>query len=120
MTLQTYSKEEIDRLVAENKRLHDLHLERTKLTHKVLLDVAERDKRIMELETLCDPAGMVAENALLKDQTRQLDAMIGRLKRRIGQLEAALKVIVRFPFPEAEVKKTAEKALRSVGNSDGG
>lgn len=27
-----------------------------------------------------DPAGMVAENTLLRDQTRQLDAMIGRLK----------------------------------------
>jgi hypothetical protein len=31
---------------------------------------------------MADPAGMVAENALLKDQTRQLDAMIARLKRR--------------------------------------
>ncbi len=36
---------------------------------------------IYHLETMADPAGMVAENALLKDQTRQLDAMIARLKR---------------------------------------
>lgn len=37
---------------------------------------------IYHLETMADPAGMVAENVLLKDQTRQLDAMIARLKRR--------------------------------------
>jgi len=36
---------------------------------------------IYGLETNADPAGMVAENALLKDQTRQLDAMIARLKK---------------------------------------
>ena len=37
---------------------------------------------IYHLETNADPAGMVAENTLLKDQTKQLDAMIGRLKTR--------------------------------------
>ena len=45
---------------------------------------------IYHLETMADPAGMVAENTLLKDQTKQLDAMIGGLKARIEQLEAAL------------------------------
>jgi len=40
---------------------------------------------ICHIETLCDPAGMVAENTLLKDQTRQLDAMIARLKSVINQ-----------------------------------
>ena len=45
---------------------------------------------IYHLETMADPAGMVAENTLLKDQTKQLDAMIGRLKARTEQLEAAL------------------------------
>ena len=38
---------------------------------------------ICHIETLCDPAGIVAENTLLQDQTRQLDAMIARLKREI-------------------------------------
>ena len=33
------------------------------------------------LETMADPAGLVQDNALLKDQTRQLDAMIARLKK---------------------------------------
>lgn len=35
----------------EIKRLHDLHFERTKLTHKVLLDVEKRNKCIEKLET---------------------------------------------------------------------
>jgi len=35
---------------------------------------------IHDLITNADPSGMVAENTLLRDQTRQLDAMIGRLK----------------------------------------
>ncbi len=46
---------------------------------------------IAGLETLCDPAGIVAENALLKDQTKQLDAFISTLKERIEQLEAAIR-----------------------------
>ena len=45
---------------------------------------------LCHVETLCDPAGIVAENTLLKDQTKQLDAMIGGLKERIDQLQAAL------------------------------
>lgn len=36
---------------------------------------------IHDLETMADPAGIIQENALLQDQTRQLDAMIARLKR---------------------------------------
>ena len=36
---------------------------------------------IHALETNCDPAGLVAENALLRDQTKMLDAMVARLKR---------------------------------------
>ena len=35
---------------------------------------------IYHVETLCDPAGIVAENTLLADQTKQLDAMIRRIK----------------------------------------
>ncbi len=34
---------------AEIKRLHELHLKRTKLTHKALLDVAELNERIEQL-----------------------------------------------------------------------
>ena len=41
-------------------------------------------KYVCRIETLCDPAGMVAENMLLKDQTRQLDAMIKRLKNELA------------------------------------
>ncbi len=41
-------------------------------------------KYVCRIETLCDPAGMVAENMLLKDQTRQLDAMIKRLKNDLA------------------------------------
>lgn len=38
---------------------------------------------IHELETNADPAGLVQENMLLKDQTRQLDSMIARLRREV-------------------------------------
>jgi hypothetical protein len=41
---------------------------------------SDYDSRVHDLETMCDPAGLTAENALLRDQTRMLDAMIGRLK----------------------------------------
>lgn len=33
-----------------------------------------------------DPSGMVAENTLLRDQTKQLDAMIGRLKQALNSV----------------------------------
>ena len=85
MTLQTYSKEEIDRLVAENKRLIK------RLAGVASYENAAQRKRIMELETLCDPAGIVIENALLKDQTRQLDAFILNRKTRIRKLSAVLR-----------------------------
>jgi len=47
------------------------------------------DKRVHDLETLCDPAGLVAENALLRDQTKMLDAMIGRLKSELAVMSMA-------------------------------
>lgn len=49
---------------------------------------------IVNLETLCDPAGIVAENALLKDQTKQLDVFISNRKERIEQLETALQKLL--------------------------
>ena len=45
---------------------------------------ADHDSLVHDLETRCDPAGLVRENGLLRDQTRQLDAMIGRLKRELA------------------------------------
>lgn len=39
---------------------------------------------IHDLVASCDPAGIIAENTLLRDQTKMLDAMIGRLKVELG------------------------------------
>ena len=41
-------------------------------------------KYIASVETLCDPAGIVAENTLLRDQTLQLDAKIAIMRRRLN------------------------------------
>ncbi len=41
---------------------------------------------IHALETNADPAGMVQENVLLRDQTKALDAMIARLKSELSCL----------------------------------
>lgn len=38
---------------------------------------------IHDLETNADPAGMVAENTLIKDLCRQLDAKIAQLKEQL-------------------------------------
>ena len=46
---------------------------------------------VASLQTLCDPAGNVAENTLLRDQTKQLDAMIGRLKLCLVEAEKLLR-----------------------------
>jgi hypothetical protein len=45
-------------------------------------------KYIHDLETKADPAGIVAENTLLRDQTKYLDAMIGRLKAELARSDA--------------------------------
>lgn len=45
---------------------------------------------IHDLEANADPSGMVAENTLLRDQTKQLDAMIGRLKRERASAPVAM------------------------------
>ncbi len=42
---------------------------------------------IHDLETNADPAGTIQELALLKDQTRQLDAVIARLKLEFMALQ---------------------------------
>ena len=42
---------------------------------------SDHDALVHALEANCDPAGMVQENCLLRDQTRQLGAMIDRLKK---------------------------------------
>lgn len=44
---------------------------------------------IHDLVANADPSGMVAENTLLRDQTKQLDAMIGRLKRELASAPVA-------------------------------
>lgn len=46
---------------------------------------SDHDQRVHDLETLCDPAGIVVENALLKQQTKELGAMIDRLNRTAAQ-----------------------------------
>jgi len=43
---------------------------------------------IHDLETNADPAGTIQENALLKDQTRELDAVIARLKKERDMFKA--------------------------------
>lgn len=54
---------------------------------------------VASLQTLCDPSGIVAENTLLRDQTKQLDAMIGRIKRESVQAEARIAELERFECP---------------------
>lgn len=39
---------------------------------------------IHDLEALCDPAGIVAQNALIMDQNRALADLVGRLRAQIG------------------------------------
>ena len=46
---------------------------------------SDHDALVHALEANCDPAGMVQENCLLRDQTRQLGAMIDRLKKEAAQ-----------------------------------
>ena len=76
---------------------------------------------VCHIETLCDPAGMVAENTLLKDQTKQLDAMIGGLKARIEQLEAAIQgAICRLDDVDGTslVSYDLENVLQTAGDCD--
>ena len=40
---------------------------------------------IMQLETMCDPAGLVRENAQLKDVVRELSASNAMLRERLGE-----------------------------------
>jgi hypothetical protein len=54
---------------------------------------SDHDSRVHDLEALCDPAGITAENALLRDQTRMLDAMIKRLKDEIADHEKAYELL---------------------------
>ena len=46
---------------------------------------------VRDLHTLCDPSGIVAENTMLRDQTKQLNAMIGRLKRELSEAVGLLR-----------------------------
>lgn len=41
---------------------------------------------IHDIQTLCDPAGMVIENALLRDQLKECHDYIVLLKRTMNQL----------------------------------
>lgn len=52
---------------------------------------------IHDLETNADPAGTIQDNALLKDQTRELDAMIARLKKELATLMQACKTWMDSP-----------------------
>lgn len=63
----------------------------------VMLDAAEVNglpdrvrQYIYDLETNADPAGTVQDLALLKDQTKQLDAMIARLKKELKDTQELL------------------------------
>ncbi len=64
---------------------------------------------IMELETHADPAGTVAENTLLSDQTRELDAMIARLKSAIN------KACDVYTSPTDDVAQDARKMYDIIG-----
>jgi hypothetical protein len=46
---------------------------------------SDHDARVHDLETICDPAGIVTENALLKQTAKELVAMVNRLKRDAAQ-----------------------------------
>ncbi len=98
MTMQTYSKEAVDQLVDSLDRATLdctlLKAENSRLQIQCNNCESNSRRRIMELETLCDPAGIVMENALLKDQTRQLDAFILNKKTRIEVLELILRKLL--------------------------
>lgn len=73
---------------------------------------------IYHLETMADPAGLVQDNALLKDQTRQLDAMIARLKEVITQEHNDMKkyavTLIRTITQTAVVNTMAENGIDAV------
>ncbi len=69
---------------------------------------------IHDLETNADPAGTIQENALLKDQTRELDAKIAGLKARIAELEIASRKVVGVLFADDFQEADTEGAIREL------
>ncbi|MBR8652135.1 hypothetical protein KDH83_02295, partial [Achromobacter sp. Marseille-Q0513] len=66
---------------------------------------------IHDLVANADPSGMVAENTLLRDQTKQLDAMIGRLKRELASAPVAGEAVAwEIPNPHLGSELTSHKA----------
>ena len=68
---------------------------------------SDYEQRVHDLETLCDPAGLTAENALLRDQTKMLDATIGRLKAELAR-----------PAPSPADERAAFEAWAKTKNMD--
>ena len=102
---------EVDRLVAANTEYARRHLELNAEVErlregsskpwKVVCDqraeldtlraqLAEKDSFIHELEANTDPAGTVRDNTLFRDQLKQCNAMIGRLKSELAERDALL------------------------------
>ena len=88
---------------------------------------SDYDSRVHDLETMCDPAGLTAENALLRDQTRMLDAMIGRLKTEaqdaMDTLVAVLNAIgyteeFAAAHPELKVSEGVKLFLATPGDAE--
>ena len=48
---------------------------------------SDHDSLVHDVLANADPAGMVQENGLMRDQVRQLDAMVGRLKKELSEAE---------------------------------
>jgi hypothetical protein len=81
----------------------------------------DHDTLVHDVLANADPAGTVQENGLLRDQVRQLDAMVGRMKREaaapqapaapVDDLAQLVKQLVRTLRKAAPGNDLAEKAM---------
>lgn len=88
----SYTVTEHERLVAKGQEIN------ISCINSLRAQLAERDSFIHDLEANCDPSGNVRENTLLRDQTKQLNAMIGRLKIELAEAHALLREADEFMY----------------------
>lgn len=73
--------------------------------------LAERDSFIHDLEANADPAGTVRENTLYRDQLKQVNAMIKRLKGELAERDALLRHIYNLEPLAGETSRRIEATL---------
>lgn len=104
---------------AEIERLHDLHLKRTKLTHKALLEVAELNERIESLDEIVEIAASALSELVclkdLKDKYGKTEKYLERQPAAWAAARSALTQVDHGPcFPLKERIEQLEAALRKA------